>query len=155
MVNRLELVLEFMGDLEDSLLFAWDELRRCREEFKNLSRLDVDHLDEGAPPLLGAVVESCLVEPPRYEGVPEYDGLFLCSDQIGNLIRHVRSEVWSHMELIEGGLNHAKILSLMLDMDKECEENPRSMGRSSLTESTCDTLPRLEGETVELERDYL
>ena len=153
MESRIDLVLAFIGDLEDSLLFAWDELRQCRAELKRLSRLDVDHLSDEASPRLGSVVDSCLVELPHTVGVPEYEGVFLCSDQVGNLVRHVRSEIWSHMEMIEGGLNHAKILSLMLDMDMENEENPRSSGRFSLTESTCDTLTRPVGEAGSVESE--
>ena len=124
MVGRLELALDFMEGLEDSLLFARDELRRCREEMRALGRQSVECLDFAPSPLLGAIVDSCLVEPPASEGVPEGEDPCLSRAQIDDLIKHVRSEIWSHLEVFEGGLNQAKILSLMLDMDSESEAHP-------------------------------
>ena len=124
MVSRLKLALDFLEGLEDSLLIARNELRRCREEMRALGRRNVECLDFAPSPLLGAIVDSCLVEPPSSEGVPEGEGPCLSHAQIDDLIKHIRSEIWSHLEMLEGGLNQAKILSLMLDMDSENEEHP-------------------------------
>ena len=140
MASRLDLALTFLGDLEDTLLYVWDELRHCRENLRRLNRNSDPGGDEGRMSTLLSLIESCSVDHPVSSVDPEHDDDYLCSYQVRNLIRYVRERVYHSMNRIEGGLNHTQVLSMMMDMDSESTELSSQEVTSSSTASTCDTL---------------
>ena len=139
MASRLDLAVTFLGDLEDTLLYVWDELRQSRECLQRLSRSTEAASIEGRTPLL-------------MSADPEHDDNYLCSNQVGNLICHVREQVYSSMEGIDGGLNHTQVLSLMMNMDLESLDQSSRGDVTASTLSTCDTLraPDLPGSPLDL-----
>ena len=140
MATRLDLALTFLGDLEDTLLYVWDELRHCRESLRRHNRNSDSDGNEGRIPVLLSLIESCSVDHPVSSVDPEHDDDYLCSYQVRNLIRYVRERVYHSMDRIEGGLNHTQVLCMMMDMDLESSELSSLEVASSSTASTCDTL---------------